>query len=87
MSHTPSTPFNLHLLPKSYDQSVRIPTILDNHSSEVVDMALHALQSAGFQLIEWRALLYRRMKVPILVKVSNYHIFKFNSLNLYAIVR
>lgn len=71
MSHTPSTPVGIHLLPKSYDQSVRIPTILDNHPAEVVDIVLHALQSAGFQLIEWRALLYRRMKVPILVKVSN----------------
>lgn len=69
-SHISSTPVSL-LSPKSYDQSVRIPTILDNHPAEVVDMALHALQSAGFQLIEWRALLYRRMKVPILIKVSN----------------
>ena len=70
MPHSSSTPFSLQLLPKSYDQSVRIPTILDNHPAEVVDIALHALQSGGFQLIEWRALLYRRMKVPILIKVS-----------------
>ena len=76
MSHTPSAPLSPHLLHKSYDHSVRIPTILDNHPAEVVDMALYALQSAGFQLIEWRALLYRRMKVPILVKVSNY-VLKF----------
>lgn len=74
MSHTPSTPFCLHFSPKSYDQTIHIPTILDGHPAEVVDMALHALQSAGFQLIEWRALLYRRMKVPILIKVSNPYI-------------
>ncbi|KAF8802085.1 hypothetical protein BYT27DRAFT_7113209 [Phlegmacium glaucopus] len=57
------------ILPKRYD---RIPTILDNHPAEVVDEALHTLQGAGFRLIEWRALLYRRMKVPILVKDFSY---------------
>ena len=46
------------------------PQILSNDPAEVVDMALDRLQRAGVQLIEWRALLYRRMNVPIVVTVS-----------------
>ena len=67
MLHTTSPTF----LRIPYPQHAQIPTILDNHPAEVVDMALQALQVASVPLIEWRALLYRRMKVPILVKVSN----------------
>ena len=37
--------------------------------SVVVDMALHRLQRAGVHLIEWRSLLYRRMNVPVVIKV------------------
>jgi len=44
--------------------------ILNNKPEVVVDKALERLQRAGVVLIEWRALLYRRMNVPIIVKVS-----------------
>ena len=43
---------------------------------ELVDKALKALQNAGIQLIEWKSLLYRRMGVPLIIKVccpSKYH--------------
>lgn len=35
----------------------------------LVDIALERLSAAGVQLIEWRALLYRRLNVPIIAKV------------------
>jgi len=38
--------------------------------SAVVDLALYRLQKAGVALIEWRSLLYRRMNVPFVIKVS-----------------
>ena len=38
---------------------------------ELVDVALHQLQVAGFELIEWRAPLYRRMCVPVILMVIN----------------
>lgn len=60
----------LHTTP--YPQYAQLPTIPDNHPAEVVDIALQALQAANFRLLEWRALWNRRMKVPILVKVSNF---------------
>ncbi|TDL15806.1 hypothetical protein BD410DRAFT_796009 [Rickenella mellea] len=44
--------------------------ILDYEPEEVVDIALQALQNVNIKLVEWRALLYRRMKVP--VRVTNY---------------
>ncbi|KIJ96865.1 hypothetical protein K443DRAFT_681944 [Laccaria amethystina LaAM-08-1] len=37
----------------------------------LVDKALETMQREGIQVIEWRALLYRRMKVPVFVK--NFH--------------
>ena len=42
---------------------------LDEHPAVLVDKALQTLQREGIQVIEWRALLYRRMKVPVFVKV------------------
>ncbi|KAI0636215.1 hypothetical protein C8Q77DRAFT_1052473 [Trametes polyzona] len=39
---------------------------------ELVDRALHALQTAGIQLIEWKSLLYRRMGVPVFIKDYHY---------------
>jgi hypothetical protein len=39
---------------------------------ELVDMALHRLQVAGFELIEWRAPLYRRMGVPVILMHHSY---------------
>jgi hypothetical protein len=45
--------------------------ILHCEPAEVVDMALERLQRAGLVMImEWQALLYRRMNVPVLVKVK-----------------
>lgn len=46
--------------------------ILNLQPVEVVDLALERLQTAQIILIEWRALLYRRMNVPVLVKVRVY---------------
>lgn len=46
--------------------------ILNLQPAEVVDLALERLQTAQIILIEWRALLYRRMNVPVLVKVRVY---------------
>ncbi|KAI0648911.1 hypothetical protein C8Q79DRAFT_887884, partial [Trametes meyenii] len=39
---------------------------------ELVDKALHALQEAGIQLIEWKSLLHRRMGVPVIIKDYHY---------------
>ncbi|KZP34350.1 hypothetical protein FIBSPDRAFT_942488 [Athelia psychrophila] len=39
---------------------------------ELVDMALHRLQVAGFEPIEWRAPLYRRMGVPVILMHHSY---------------
>ncbi|KAL1949849.1 hypothetical protein VTO73DRAFT_8730 [Trametes versicolor] len=38
---------------------------------QLVDRALHALQEAGVELIEWKTLLFRRMGVPVALK--NFH--------------
>ncbi|KAF9530516.1 hypothetical protein CPB83DRAFT_850459 [Crepidotus variabilis] len=46
--------------------------ILNHEPVEVVDMALERLQKAGVELIEWRAQLYRRMQVPIVVRDYSY---------------
>ena len=42
--------------------------ILRREPAEVVDMALGKLQTAGIVLLEWLALLYRRMNVPVIIK-------------------
>jgi hypothetical protein len=42
--------------------------ILHCELGDVVDMALGRLQSAGIVLLEWHAVLYHRMNVPILVR-------------------
>lgn len=41
---------------------------------ELVDRALKTLQDAGVQLIEWRSLLYRRMGVPVVLKVNSFRL-------------
>ncbi|KAG0693943.1 hypothetical protein DFH29DRAFT_1006785 [Suillus ampliporus] len=38
--------------------------ILDRLPEEVVDIAIQALKNGGLQLVEWGTLLYRRMKIP-----------------------
>ncbi|OJT01780.1 hypothetical protein TRAPUB_7836 [Trametes pubescens] len=48
------------------------PSASDIYASspeQLVDKALHALQEAGVQLIEWKTLLFRRMGVPVFFKV------------------
>jgi hypothetical protein len=45
-------------------------SILNKEPAEVVGMALQELRRAGVELIEWRAELYRRMHVPIVIMVS-----------------
>jgi len=78
ISHTPQPPMLQSAMPKPLPnlphnlyKNAKISNILDNHPAEVVEIALNALQRAGIQMIEWRALLYRRMRVPILVSVSS----------------
>lgn len=44
---------------------------LDEQPAVLVDKALQTMKREGIQVIEWRALLYRRMKVPVFVK--NFH--------------
>lgn len=51
--------------PPRWDLSVLPPEVL-------VDIAMERLSAAGVQLIEWRALLYRRLNVPIIAKVRKY---------------
>lgn len=46
--------------------------VFEQQPAELVDIALLRLQAAGIELIEWRALLYRRMAVPIIVKDFSY---------------
>ncbi|KAF8549497.1 hypothetical protein OG21DRAFT_1478836 [Imleria badia] len=46
--------------------------VFDRTPAELVDLALSTLQAAGVQLTEWRALLYRRMNVPVIVKDYSY---------------
>ena len=41
----------------------------------LVDLALQQLSAAGVKLIEWRAMLYRRMSVPMIPKVCFYAVF------------
>jgi hypothetical protein len=43
--------------------------ILHGEPAEVVDIALSALRDAGIELIEWGALLQRRMSVPVFINV------------------
>ena len=50
-----------------------MPTIpSDLPLEEVLDVALHTLQSEGIQLVEWGILLYCRMGVPLVVTVILY---------------
>ena len=58
------------VFPKLLLKSLDAGNILKNEPAEVVDMALQELRRAGVELIEWRAELYRRMHVPIVVMVS-----------------
>lgn len=49
-------------------------SILDQSPSGVVEIALHSLQCAGIELIEWGVLRYLRMDVPLVLRVC----FLFN---------
>ena len=49
---------------------------------ELVDKALKTLQDAGIELIEWSSLLYRRMNVPVIVKVSERNFFMLNDISI-----
>lgn len=45
--------------------------ILNHEPEEVVDLALEILQGAGITfIVEWHSLLYRRMNVPVVIRVS-----------------
>ena len=59
-------PLNIAIGPQDA-QSVSY--IYELSPEELVDKALKALQNAGVQLIEWKSLLYRRMGVPLIIKV------------------
>ncbi|EIW57957.1 uncharacterized protein TRAVEDRAFT_48981 [Trametes versicolor FP-101664 SS1] len=62
--------------PRDHFQEARThpPSASDIYASspeQLVDKALHALQEAGIELIEWKTLLFRRMGVPVALK--NFH--------------
>ena len=65
---------HLHSTPSSPSKE----NILHYEPAEIVDIALPALQNAGIELIEWGALLQRRMSVPVFVNV--YFLILFCSL-------
>lgn len=46
-------------------------TFKDLDPEQVLDIALHKLQSAGIQLVEWGGLLHSRMNVPRIVSVGD----------------
>jgi len=69
-TQTISTSPNFSHLPQRLFFNTSTKTILDHEPAEVVDIALQNLQKAGVELIEWRALLCRRMNVPVILKVS-----------------
>lgn len=64
-----TSPIFSHFLQRLYLNASK-KTILDYEPAEVVDIALQKLQKAGVELIEWRSLLYRRMNVPVILKVN-----------------
>ena len=52
-------------------QSPSASNVYEFSPEDLVDKALRALQEAGVQLIEWKTLLYRRMGVPVILKVRS----------------
>ena len=44
------------------------PSLLGLGQEELVDIALTRFQCASIQVVEWGALLFRRMRVPIVIK-------------------
>ncbi|KAJ3503261.1 hypothetical protein NLJ89_g8510 [Agrocybe chaxingu] len=69
MLHTPSSsPPGFDQFPQKLSQKLIKKDILDNSPAWVVDAALHALQQAGIEPVEWGSLLYNRMHVPTLIK-------------------
>ncbi|KAJ2913663.1 hypothetical protein MD484_g6765, partial [Candolleomyces efflorescens] len=50
-------------MPEIHEEKKR-EDVFDHQPTELVDAALSKLQAAGVKLIEWRALLYRRMGKP-----------------------
>ncbi|KAF8964812.1 hypothetical protein BDZ97DRAFT_1814611 [Flammula alnicola] len=69
-----SSPNFSHFPSHHFPRDIKTKPLLDrdHEPAEIVDIALQALQRAGVELIEWRAVLYRRMNVPILVKNFSY---------------
>ncbi|TDL22820.1 hypothetical protein BD410DRAFT_769812 [Rickenella mellea] len=66
MSHPSPNPDFSHIPPQKLVHGVKTEQdILDYEPGEVVDIALQALQNDNIKLVEWRALLYRRMNVPV----------------------
>lgn len=53
-----------------YQPKADASNIYEYSPEELVDKALKTLQDAGIELIEWSSLLYRRMNVPVIIKVS-----------------
>ncbi|OBZ66449.1 hypothetical protein A0H81_13669 [Grifola frondosa] len=68
-----TSPPSFPLFPQTFVQEPKKKDILDYDPASVVDIALQTLQTAGVELlIEWGALLYRRMHVPIIIKNFTY---------------
>ncbi|KAI0062295.1 hypothetical protein BV25DRAFT_1804045 [Artomyces pyxidatus] len=65
---TPAYPLSSPIECRTFDEKQPSKSLLDLLPEEVVEIALQRLLHAGVELIEWRAPLYRRMKVPIMVK-------------------
>lgn len=59
-------------------------SLFDLSPEELVDRALHRLQSSGVQLIEWGAELQRRLGVPVMLKVRLFSTYELLGLDTYA---
>jgi hypothetical protein len=55
---------------KQLNSSSVLKDVFDRQPAELADVALSRLQAASVKLIEWRALLYRRMGRPMILRVS-----------------
>ncbi len=58
----------------AHPSSPSASTVHASSPEQLVDKALHALEKAGVQLIEWKSLLYRRMGVTVILKVHDHNI-------------
>lgn len=43
----------------------------DLSTEEVLDITLQTMQNEGIELVEWHAMLHKRMKVPLVITVSD----------------